>query len=428
MIRGFSQQDCAKLFAVRLNSIVSLIIILLVAVAAGFAILRSESGGIGGGFHLLSTGGRGADSALSRLSAEGRQMLTRLVRRHSLGQQELSPDERSKLLEILADDTRAPEERLSLLYWRLLGRGEVAQELVLRVLDAGNEMTNHKAEWDFVRARICMLYAHPLAGGRSLEAFIPRAVRYAQSASQSAPDSGVFRLYELGLRWVAAYRSGGASTPESVRSSVPRLELDDLGEMMQHFSIATDWRLSLPPPWLEPFDSFGTVPMLLREHGESDYPWEKMNPYSLLIAQQFREQAVKEAMRGEPSSLIALLRLQLAQVRLDPPSNYTFAPGVAGVGILLQEMQRRFPPQGWKRLQSSAEEFRRLRDELSDTGAIVEANPELLRGGAAKDPRLLFQRIYTYYRDPLSAAVSRIIEELEAEKPEKTAKTTETSE
>lgn len=398
----------------RLKSIVFLIIILLVAVAAGFVILRTGSGGISGsGLGILSTGGRGADKVLSRFSPEAQQMLARLASRHRLGQQELSSDESSRLLRMLADDARSPEERLSLLFWRLLGRGEVPEPVVLEVLDAGDRLASALPEWGFVRARICVLYSHPLAGGRQLATFIPRTLEYAHSASEASPECGLYQFYELGLRWVAAYRCGREMSAETGQSVLPPLELTELSSMIERLAYAKDWRQRLPPPYLTPFDSFALMPLLLREKVESDYPWEKLNPYGLLIVQQFGREAVDAAVRGEPEPLISLLRLQLAQLRLEPSSVYTFKPGVEGIDVLLREMERGLPRDTFSQVKPLAEEFRRLREELGDTSAIVQQHPELLRGGAAKDPRLLFQRIFAYYRDPVSAAVSRIIEVLQ---------------
>jgi|GEM_PF-3694521 len=408
--------NCAKLLTVRVNTCVSFVVLLLVVAVAGYAILRTAGGeGDAGRFFLLSAGAPGTEGALSSFSPEAQQMLARLASRQRLAQEELTSEESDQLSSMLADETRPPSERLTLLFWRLLGRGEVPEPLVLEVLDAGDATARRQPEWDFIRTRICILYAHPLAGGRSLETFIPRALAYAHSASEAAPDTGVFRLYELGLRWVAAYRCGGGTDADAVGSAFPPLSLDELSSLIESAIRAKDWRQLLPPPWLSPFDSFAGLPELLQREGESDYPWEKMNPYSLLIAQQFASPAVAVAAQGEPRHLVALLRLQLAQMRLDPPSTYTFTPGLEGASLLLREVERSLPPDTWNRLKPFADDFRRLRDELSDTGAVVEAHPELLRGGGAKDPRLLFQRIYDYYRDPVSVAVSRIIEVLEVE-------------
>ncbi len=350
----------------------------------------------------------------------------------------------------LNDNTIGVDERLTLLFWALLRKIDISYETVLDIVTNQAEDPLHSDDWDFVRARISVFYSHPRSGGFELKTFLPLAKNFTLSslglteadlAKDSETISGLLKdknllyvLYAIGVLYLNDRYLEKNIAKTEISMGQKGISSDDgisgtwcgsYDKLLPCLSEIKDVRLRLPPPFLSPFDSFENLPRELKQTGESDYPWEKIDAYSFLIASEWKDDALRRFVQGDASELIDLINLQVAFLRLEPPTSFSFLPALEGLDVLFngiyeildidsntsesdnsksafglkkQDITLQISNERKRSIKEVLQSFKELKDELRQTADISLQGRLMKRELISKDPRTLFEKLYIQAR------------------------------
>ena len=363
-------------------------------------------------------------------------ILKLLLKRTKFGEEPIPAQERSEIIDFVLDENSPLEERLTILFWLFVTKFEIPSRDLQRILLLENRLT-HPEEFDFIRARLCILYSNPRVDGRELETYLPlaksfilRSLGLTESELRNLTPSQISKrlegkplinvLYAVGVlflceRYLKHENDSLVVGKKKKSSTALRESFIDAGisrslsmKLLSSIPSLSDKYYRLPPPWLKPFQSFSDLPKELAELTDTDFSWEKIDYYPLLITASYADEAIALAQEGDPKLLSLLLNLNLHFMSIEPPSVHTFLPAVEALDLLFDRAKNSKLSEkirGWQGLYSN---FESLRATMNNTDELVKAMPSLMGGEARLDSRILFERIYRLYGSKISQLVAEL--------------------
>jgi len=370
------------------------------------------------------------------LSEEAEAILQSLLKRTKLGEKPLPAQERSRITGFVLNDASPLDARLTILFWLFVTKLQIPSADLQRILSLENPLQNPD-EFDFIKARLCILYSNPRVDGRELETYLPlaksfilRSLGLTESDLKKLKPSQISKrlegkplinvLYAVGVLFLCEkYLKHENETPiaeNKAKLSPPAKESAVNAEvshplflkLLSSIPSLSDSFFRLPPPWLKPFRSFSELPKELSEITDADFSWEKIDSYPLLITASYDDEAIAFARKGDPQLLSLLLKLNLLFMRIEPPSVHTFLPAVEALDLLYDKIGNSNLSgkiSGWQEFYS---DFKSLRAEMNNTDELVKKMPSLMDDKARRDSRVLFERIYRLYGRKISESVSEL--------------------